>query len=132
MIVFIDTSAFLAILNQKDVQHERAAWEWRQLVESETTIACTNYVVVETLAMLQSRFGLDAVRTFEDDLAPLLSVEWVDAETHRAGVGAVLTAGRRNLSLTDCVSFDCMRRRGIRRAFAFDRHFAEQGFEIQQ
>ncbi|MDP2857839.1 MAG: VapC toxin family PIN domain ribonuclease, partial [Bacillota bacterium] len=42
---------------------------------------------------------------------------------------ALLTAGRRNLSLVDCVSFDVMRRLGMEKAFAFDAHFAEQGFQ---
>jgi len=40
----------------------------------------------------------------------------------------LLTAGRRELSLVDCVSFACMRRQGLTRAFHFDRHFREQGF----
>jgi predicted nucleic acid-binding protein len=38
-------------------------------------------------------------------------------------------AGQRDLSLVDFVSFELMRREGIRTAFTFDRHFAEQGFE---
>jgi len=40
-----------------------------------------------------------------------------------------LTAARRQLSLVDCISFEVMRRRGIKTAFTFDDHFAEQGFE---
>ena len=31
-------------------------------------------------------------------------------------------------SLTDCVSFVVMRERGIATAFAFDRHFEQEGF----
>lgn len=39
-------------------------------------------------------------------------------------------AGRRGLSLVDCVSFAVMPRAGLRQAFAFafDDHFAERGF----
>jgi predicted nucleic acid-binding protein len=44
-------------------------------------------------------------------------------------VGAVLSAGRKKLSLVDCVSFGVMRAAGLRKAFAFDRQFVEQGFE---
>ena len=33
-------------------------------------------------------------------------------------------------ALVDCVSFEVMRRRGITRAFAFDRRFADAGFEL--
>jgi predicted nucleic acid-binding protein len=39
-------------------------------------------------------------------------------------------AHRRGLSLVDCTSFAIMRRQAITRAFHFDRHFQEQGFEF--
>jgi predicted nucleic acid-binding protein len=48
---------------------------------------------------------------------------------HRAGVTALLTAGRRELSLVDCVSFVVMRQLNLKNAFAFDRDFLAQGFE---
>jgi predicted nucleic acid-binding protein len=41
-----------------------------------------------------------------------------------------LTSARRRLSLVDCTSFEVMRRLGITSAFAIDRHFVEQGFEV--
>jgi predicted nucleic acid-binding protein len=49
---------------------------------------------------------------------------------HQAAVSALLVAGKRNLSLVDCVSFEVMRQGGIRTAFTLDWHFNEQGFEI--
>ncbi len=45
-------------------------------------------------------------------------------------MSALLTAGRRDLSLVDCVSFDSMRRQGVPDAFAFDQDFVEQGFRL--
>jgi len=60
--------------------------------------------------------------------APLLHIEWVDETLHQAGVVALLTANRRQLSLVDCISFETMRRLGLDTAFAFDQHFVEQGF----
>jgi predicted nucleic acid-binding protein len=59
---------------------------------------------------------------------PVLTVDWVAAQDHDKGMGALLAADRRKLSLVDCISFDAMRRRGLRLAFAFDSHFHEQGF----
>ena len=72
--------------------------------------------------------GSVPVRGFQDAVAPVLGVVWVDAELHAEGTAALLTANRRELSLVDCVSFACMRRQGLTRAFHFDRHFREQGF----
>lgn len=129
MNAFVDTSAFLAVLARDDKNHAKARRTWVQLVESQATLACTSYVIVETLALLQHRLGVAAARVFHEDIMPLLTVEWIDEELHRSGMTGLLTAGRRSLSLVDCVSFEVMRRRGITHAFAFDRHFGELGFQ---
>ncbi|MCL4819845.1 MAG: PIN domain-containing protein [Vicinamibacteria bacterium] len=129
MSVFVDTSGLLAVLDADDAFHPRADVTWRKLLASDRTLVTTNYVLVETFALAQSRLGLDAVRALQQDVVPALRVLWVDGELHGAGATALLTAGRRRLSLVDCVSFEVMRREGMRQAFCFDRHFAEQGFE---
>ncbi len=128
MSVFVDTSALLAVLNSGDENHARASRSFRALVESDEPLVTTSYVLVETVALLQHRFGLGAVRGFQDAVAPMLAVVWVDAELHAEGTAALLTANRRELSLVDCVSFACMRQQGLARAFHFDRHFRDQGF----
>ena len=128
MSVFVDTSALLAVLHAGDENHRRAARSFRGLIEANEELVTTSYILVETTALLQHRFGLPAVRGFQDDLVPVLGVVWVDAELHAEATAALLTAGRRELSLVDCVSFAGMRRQGLTRAFHFDRHFREQGF----
>lgn len=129
MNVFVDTSAFLAVLDADDLEHEKARDTWRGLITNEQIMTCSNYVLVETFALVQHRFGIEAVRTFQEDIYPLLHVAWVDPTDHRAGVAAVLAASRRRLSLVDCVSFEVMRRLGVQKVFCFDPHFEEQGFE---
>lgn len=128
MSVFVDTSAFYAVFDADDEEHPRARGAWEDLVSGEDLLFSSNYVLVETLALLQSRLGVEAVRAFEDAVAPLVRELWVDRGVHREAVTAVLTAGRRRLSLVDCSSFALMRRHGLDTAFAFDDHFPEQGF----
>jgi predicted nucleic acid-binding protein len=128
MAVFIDTSAFLAVLDAGDRNFEKARRAWEKLVGSAETLACHNYVLVEASALVQRRLGLAALRVLEEDVLPLVQTIWVDEDVHRAAVGALLAAADRSLSLVDCVSFEVMRRHGIRTAFAFDAHFAERGF----
>jgi predicted nucleic acid-binding protein len=126
--VFVDTSALIAALHAGDDNHPQAATLFRGLIEKDEAFITTSYVLVETAALLQHRFGLQAVRSFQDDVSPLLEIVWVNADLHAEGMAALATAGRRDLSLVDCVSFACMRRHGLSRAFHFDRHFHEQGF----
>ena len=128
MTIFVDTSALLAILAADGDDHAAAKGLWQQLVSQDASLACANYTLVEAFALAQRRLGMGAARTLQEDLLPVVVVDWVNAYGHGSGVSAFLIAGRRDLSLVDCVSFDAMRRLDIETAFAFDRHFAEQGF----
>lgn len=128
MNIFIDTSAFFALLDRDDDNQEAAKNVWARILSAGNTLVTSNYVLVETLALLQNRLGMTAVRAFQEDLFPILNVEFVNLETHRSGTSALLAAAKRDLSLVDCVSFELMRTLGIKTAFAFDAHFKEAGF----
>lgn len=125
---FVDTSAIYAVLDRGDANHEAARTCWFTLLESSGPLFTTNYVVVESCALAQSRLGLDAVRSIHEDLLPVVEIVWVDEATHSLAMTALLAAQRRKLSLVDCVSFAVMRQRGSQVAFAFDQHFAEEHF----
>ena len=92
-------------------------------------LVTTSYVVFETTSVVQHRIGLEAVRVLSDALLPLIDVAYVDADLHAAALSNLLVANRRELSLVDCCSFEYMRRNRIFTVFAYDKHFAEQGFE---
>ncbi|MBI5179400.1 MAG: type II toxin-antitoxin system VapC family toxin [Nitrospinae bacterium] len=129
MRVFLDTSALYALLDRDDANNGKAQKAWNGLLAGgDSALLTTNYIVVECVALIQHRLGLEAARGFHEDLLPIVNIEWVDAEIHRAGVSAFLSASRRRLSLVDCVSFEVMRTLGVKTAFAFDAHFLEQGF----
>jgi predicted nucleic acid-binding protein len=128
MSVYIDTSAFLAVLDADDSHHGRAKTVWLSLMESREVLVCNNYVLIETHALVQHRLGMAAVRAFTESVYPILTVEWLNSDAHRQAVSALLTANRKDLSLVDCSSFNTMRQLGINKVFAFDKHFAEQGF----
>ena len=128
MTCFVDTSALLAVMNQADAVHGDARKTWEMLTSGRATLVTTNYVLLETISILQHRVGVAAVRTFHDDIVPVLTIEWISSDRHDAAMTALLAADRRRFSLVDSVSIDTMRRRGLRYAFAFDKHFDEQGF----
>lgn len=130
MSVFIDTSALLAVLDADDDCHPEASPVWERIISSDSeTFLTTNYVVLELFAVVQRRLGMKAVRTLDQGILPVVTVEWVTPEDHRSGVSALLVSGRRRLSLVDTVSFTVMRRLGLVKCFAFDPHFPQEGFE---
>jgi predicted nucleic acid-binding protein len=128
--VFADTSAFLALLDTGDRSHLAAGRAFGTLRTRQAALVTTSYVLVETYALLGRRFGLDAVRRFRADFAPLLEVTWVDLALHDAGLDLQLSQRRRRLSLVDAVSFVVMRQRKLSLAFAFDPDFEHEGFAL--
>ncbi len=130
MTVFVDTSAFLAIFAADDAFHEAADAVWRTLITQEEPLVCNNYILIETLTLLQRRLGMAAARSFQANVLPSLSIHWVDEALHERAISALLAADRRYLSLVDCSAFETMRLHGIMRAFTFDAHYADFGFEV--
>lgn len=128
MKVFVDTSAFLAIMEPTEQNHEIASRVWFELTERDAHLICTNYVLLETLTLIQNRLGMSALRSFRDLAIPFLTIIWIDKAIHQAGLAAVLSEDRRQLSMVDSTSFAAMRENGLDTALAFDRHFEEQGF----
>jgi predicted nucleic acid-binding protein len=128
--VFVDTSAFLAILDADDARHGSAADAWTRIVESEDSILTSNYVVLECIALLHSRFGTTAARRFVEDMTPAVEIAWVDRAVHDAAVAAALAGpGKGGPSLVDCVSFELIRRLGVEKVLAYDRHFRSRGYD---
>jgi predicted nucleic acid-binding protein len=128
--VFVDTSAFYSLLDADDGNHAPAAAAWETILAERGTIRTSNYVLVETVALLQNRIGMEGLREFAADILPVVDIVWIDEGMHRSALHALLVSARRRLSLVDCTSFEAMRSAGIETAFCFDPHFGEQGFAV--
>lgn len=126
--IFLDTSAVYALADAGDTNHLLAKDRFAAALETGREIVTHNYVVIESLSLLQHRLGPAAARAFAESLRAL-RVEWVSPEIH-AAAAKQWTQGRRNVSFVDQVSFVVMRKSGIRIAFAFDRDFEAAGFTL--
>jgi uncharacterized protein len=118
----------LAIFSVSDQNHLRAELCLRKMREEKQILVTNNYVILESIALLQERFGLDKARDFQNKLLPLIQIDWIDKDQHEAAIQAVFQENRRSLSLVDCSAFETMRRQNIETAFTFDSHFREEGF----
>jgi len=73
--------------------HDDAKELWIRLLRDTTTFLTNNYVLVETVALLQHRLGIAAVRVFQEEVVPMLQVDWISEERHRGGMEVALGAG---------------------------------------
>ncbi|MGB4549905.1 MAG: PIN domain-containing protein [Syntrophales bacterium] len=103
MRVFIDTSAFYALLDRDNGNHAKAHNAWSGIPDAETPAVTSKCALVETVALLERRLGPEAVRGFEGAIVPALHVEYVTAD---------------------------LRRKGINASFVFDSRFKEQCFRL--
>jgi len=126
--VFVDTSALLAHLDQSDRSHAAAtAYVEGSLAE---VLVTHNYVVLETAAVLKRKGGDQATRAFFSAWVPALRIHWIDPTVHATAAAAYVASLPSSVSLVDRVSFAVMRHLGISAAFAFDPHFAGEGFAL--
>ena len=130
MSLFVDTSAILALIDADQPRHRDVVAAWEAAVDGERPLFTSNYMLVETFALVRRRFGVKATRDLASGLVPLLNPLWVDGALHATALSALFAAGRRGLSLVDCTSFEIMRRHGLHEALALDQDFARQGFEV--
>ena len=126
--IFVDSSAFLAIVKVDDLNHLRAKQQWTDLLNSNEALYTNNYVMVESIAIIQKRSGLKVVGQLQKNFLSLVNIDWISEEYHSQALETVFERKLRRLSLVDSTAFQTMRRLGIETAFTFDNHFREEGF----
>ena len=130
MSVFVDTSALYALLVRTEEGHTEVSAAFEDLLENGRPLVTTNYVLLESVALLQYRLGLAPVHDLEHSLVPLMTRLWIDESLHRRALERLLRTDRKKLSLVDCTSFVVMEDEGIGEALALDRGFASEGFGL--
>ena len=128
--VFVDTSGFYAAMDNADPFHAAATGLLRKAVAERWTLVTTNYVLHESWALIQRRLGTEAVADFARGMLTLCDIVFVNSDLHNAGARRCLATGRRQLSLTDCISLEWMQPHRITEAIAQDVHFTEAGIRL--
>ncbi len=130
--LFVDTSAWVALIHRRDQHHSRALQLWPGIRDGQRELVTTGLVAGETHALLLRRRGAEAAATFVESLltSRLGHVVWTDATITRNALERWLRGFDDQLfTLVDAVSFEVMRREGIREAFTFDKDFERAGFK---
>ncbi|RLC68351.1 MAG: DNA-binding protein [Chloroflexi bacterium] len=130
--LFVDTGAWVALADQDDKYHKRAAKEYPDLLKRHRRLITTNLVVAEVYIILRKALGHAAAIAFLESIRSSPRIEKVQSteELEIEAEDILRRYSDQDFSYTDAVSFALMRQRGIDTAFAFDKHFSIAGFSM--
>ena len=130
--MFVDTSAYFAAVNRRDVHHEAVSRIMTQAVAARARLITTNFVLAELHALLLTRVNRQvAARVLaEIDTSELTTIVRVSAHDERRARAIIFEYTDKDFSLTDATSFAVMERLRIRQAFTLDRNFSQFGWVL--
>lgn len=125
MKLFVDTGAFIALIDADDENHKAAAAFYGNSKEKGARFVTTNLVVCETMNYLRARISHDVAVLFRENLkkSGFLEIITVTASIEDAAFAIFKRYADKDFSFTDCTSFSIMRSLKLKTAFAFDKHF---------
>ena len=130
--VFVDTSAYVALARSNDEHHQDALAIAQKLRRQRASLYMTNFVVAETHALLLRYLGAAAARSFlrEVDKGTVAIVVRADPTDEKLAKTLIYHHTDKEYSLVDAISFVVMERLRLKQAFAFDKHFAQYGWQV--
>jgi len=130
--VFVDTSAFVALRNAAEAEHERAREALAELVAGGAALYTSNYVFAETYTALLVRVGREEAVEWGRRFHAGEAIELVraDEEIESAAWEILERHGDKRWSYVDATSFALIERDGGAEAFAFDAHFGQRGLRV--
>ncbi len=127
----VDTSAFYALTDSKDKNHETAVAIRDRLLGEKWRLFTTNIILIEMHALILSRLGravaLQVIQHVDRSNTTIVRVSPADEHAARRILAQYYD---KDFALADATSFAVMKRLGISSAFTFDRHFAQYGLTI--
>ena len=128
--IFVDTNFWVAIINPKDQWHQRAVEKDSDLRPADRVTS--ELVLVEVLNYFSS-YRVDLREGAAKVVRRIVSDRAIETVLHRhdsflAGLALYESRLDKKYSLTDCISMNIMRERGIADVLTHDRNFAQEGF----
>ena len=130
MSIFIDTCAFFALINHDDEFYPVASDLFTKAAENDEKFFTSNYVILETIFLLQREIGLEPVNDFKKFILPAINIIWIDEKIHNNCLNNLIAAEKRKISLTDYSSFYILDNFKIDSVFTFDKHFKEKNYKF--
>ena len=130
--LFIDASAWLAIVEPDDNHHLEAAKLLPRLLTNYRIAVTTNLVIAEAYILIRKRMGHAVAMQYlwETHDSPRLHRITSDEELELQAEAILRKYNDQDFSYADAVSFAVMKQRRITDVFTYDEHFRVMGFRM--
>ena len=128
--VFVDTAAWIALINIDDDFHKHPKEVRRQLQENNSSLVTSDFVFLEVADALTTPKLRFQTINFINRLKKLSGLQVISVSKSLFEAGWQLYSQRldKDWGLTDCMSFVIMQQQGITVACPSDKHFEQAGF----
>ena len=135
--IFVDSGAWIALLNRRDQYHSNAVAIFNGLVQQNTQFLTTDYVIDETVTWLRYKVNHPVAIQFLDLIESsratgVLNLVAIDRFLFQEAERLFRQYDTARLSFTDCTSFAVCQQHNISEAFAFDQHFPMVGITLRR
>jgi len=132
--LFVDTTAWCGIYDKDDDYHAKASSFLKRLTSQPYLFITSDYIFAETITLIRARLNHAKAAQFGKWLLSAESVQMIEVtKAIRDGAWSLfLKYDDKDFSFADCTSFVIMKELGLTKAFAFDNHFLQMGFEMQE
>ena len=128
--LFVDTSAWYALADADDRNHESAKAFLSEALETHARFITSNCVVGETYTLIRTRLGHREAWEFiaRVKASSRLEITFIDETTESEAYELLQQFQDQDFSYVDGTSFVLMKKRRAREAFTYDGHFSIVGF----
>ena len=135
--IFVDSSAWIALLNPRDQHHDDATAILNDLERQNLQLLTTDYVIDETVTWLSYRVNHPVAVQFLDIIenssaTGVLTFVAIERDLFQEAERLFRQYDTARLSFTDCTSFAVCQQHNISEAFAFDQHFPMVGITLRR
>jgi predicted nucleic acid-binding protein len=134
-IIFVDASAWIAIVFEKDQFHQIASKIYQREL-GDSLLLTSNWTTYEAYSMIKKKGNLGKVLQLQNVIKnkSIVKLERVSKKIKEEAVDIFFSYADKKWGIVDISSFVIMRRASCKFAFAFDEHFVEaakqNGFEM--
>jgi hypothetical protein len=134
-IVFIDKTAWIAILDKNNPNYELSRTYFQTLLSQNTRLVTNNYCIDETVVFLRSTFGNDLAKKFlliidESVLSINLRIDWISRRIRRNALDNYLKSSNPDLLLRHFYIYESLKRKRVDFIFSYSTNLKSFNFPV--